>query len=190
MLVYPMLVDEARRAWAIRISLALVGASGAVITTGAGLFPHLVVSAIGGDEYRDLDDRVVLFALAGSLFAVAQLLIYARLAKGDPRAGVAVAAVLTGLVVTVQVATHDSVTQIVLTVCAAAAALSLVGLVAERRGPALLAGDRSRVGHGGRLRDEPDRQDRARPHEDRIDGAQAEEPAGRGDEPERQQSAR
>jgi len=132
-LAYPMLVDEARRAWAIRVSLALVATSGALLTTGAALFPDIVVRAIGGDEYRDLADRVALFALAGSLFAVAQLLIYARLAKGDSRAGVAVAAIVVGLVLTVQLATNDSVTEIVLTVCAAAATLSVVGVVSERR---------------------------------------------------------
>lgn len=180
MLAYPMLVDEARRGWAIRISVILVGASGALITLGAGLFPHVVVRAIGGDEYRELADRVVLFALAGSLFAVAQLLLYARLAKGDPRAGVAVAAILVGLVVTVQAATNDSVAQIVLTVCAAAAALSLVGGVSERRVLVL----------PGRRGDEADREDRAGAEGHRVDRAEPGQPAERGDDPDRAQTAR
>jgi O-antigen/teichoic acid export membrane protein len=191
-LAYPMLVDEARRRGAIRLSLALVATSGALITTGAALFPHVVVSAVGGDEYRDLAHRVALFALAGSLFALAQLLIYARLAKGDPRAGVAVAAVLIGLVVTVQVAANDSVTQIVLTVCAAAAALSLVGVVSERR--ALTRPVRTRWGLGPRDRraagHETDAEDGARSQREPLDRAASEQPAGRGDDPERQQPAR
>lgn len=132
-LAYPMLVDETRRSGALRVSLALVAASGALLTLGTALVPGLVVDLIGGNEYEDLAHRVALFALAGSLFAIAQLLIYARLAQGDPRAGLRVAAVLVGLVLTVQLAANDSVTAIVLSVCGAAAALSLAGLVSERR---------------------------------------------------------
>lgn len=134
-LAYPMLVDSARRDRAIRLSLALVAASGALLTAGTALLPDLAVDIVGGNDYAELADNVALFALEGSLFAIAQLLIYARLAQGDRRAGVGVAAVGVGLVLAVQLLFNDSVTAIVLSVCVAAATLCLAGAAAELRGP-------------------------------------------------------
>jgi O-antigen/teichoic acid export membrane protein len=162
-LAYPMLVDESRRGAAMRVSLALVAASGAVLTVATALAPDFVVAIIGGDDYTELADEVALFALAGSLYAVAQLLIYARLAQGDPRSGVRVAAVGVGLVLTVQLATNDSVTAIVLSVCAAAATLSLAGLAAEWRTLSRPAPDESGSG------DETDREGGSGPQ---LDGVQ------------------
>ncbi len=162
-LAYPMLVDESRRGSAMRVSLALVAASGAVLTIATALAPDFVVAIIGGDDYEELADEVALFALAGSLYAVAQLLIYARLAQGDPRSGVRVATVAVGLVLTVQLAFNDSVTAIVLCVCAAAATLSLAGLAAEWR-----TLSRSALAESG-TGDEADREGDPGPH---LDGVQ------------------
>ncbi len=188
-LAYPMLVDEARRGGAMRVSLALVAASGAVLTLGTALVPDLVVDLIGGNSYAELGNDVPLFALAGSLFAVAQLLVYARLAQGDPRAGLRVAAVLVGLILTVQLVANDSVRAIVLSVCAAAATLSLAGLVSERR----TLGERPVgpvVGSGAGLGEEADRDGVTGGDLDVLETLAAEEPAGRREDPERPQPAR
>ncbi len=184
-LVYPMLVDEARRGSAMRVSLGLVCASGALLTLGTALAPGVVVAAVGGDEYRDLTGEVALFALAGSVFAVAQLLVYARLAQGDPRTGVRVAAVLAGLVLTVQLANNDSVPAIVLSVCAAGAVLSLTGLAAEWRtlSPVL-------PGSGAGPGDEAEVHGATGPELERLDRVETEEPSRRGEDPERQQPTR
>lgn len=187
-LAYPMLVDEYRRGSAMRLSLALVCASGALLTVGTALAPDLVVSAIGGNSYEDLAGEVALFALAGSLFAVAQLLVYARLAQGDPRTGIRVATAAIALVLTVQLATNDSVPAIVLSVCAAAGALALAGLVSEWRTLAS-GGDGPSASDRG-LRDEAEGEDVAGGEFERFHAVEAEEPPGGREDPERQQPAR
>lgn len=150
-LAYPMLVDRARRERAIRVSVALVGASGALLTAGTALVPGLVVGAVGGSEYEDLADDVWLFALAGSLFALAQLLVYARLALGDRRAGLGVAGTAIGLVLAVQLGADGSLRAIVLALCVAAAVLCAIGLAAERAAGRDLPDGPSVVGQDGEL---------------------------------------
>ena len=134
-LAYPMLVDSARRARAMRISVAVVTAAGITATAGAALAPGIVVRALGGSAYAGLERQVWLFAAVGSLFALAQLLLYARLARGDRSAAVSVTLAVTALVVAVQAGADSSVRAIALTVCATAGALCAAGVVAERRSP-------------------------------------------------------
>lgn len=186
-LAYPMLVDESRRGSAMRVSLVLVAASGAVLTVATALAPDFVVALIGGDEYEDLAGEVALFALAGSLYAVAHLLIYARLAQGDPRSGVGVASVGVGLVLTVQLATHNSVTAIVLTVCAAAATLSMAGLAAQWQ----TLGRSAKLGRSepGAHR-EADGEGRTGSQLDVGEEIDPDQPPGGREDPERQQPAR
>jgi hypothetical protein len=133
-LAYPMLVDDARRARAMRISVAVVAGAGLLCTIGAALAPGIVVSALGGSAYEGLERHVWVFAAVGSLFALAQLLLYARLARGDRTAAVSVALTLAGLVVAVQLAVHGSVREIAVAACVAAATLCAAGLTSERRG--------------------------------------------------------
>lgn len=135
-LAFPMLVDDARRARAMRISIAVIAGAGIAATAGAALAPGLVVGAVGGSEYAGVERHVWLFAADGALFALAQFLLYARLARGDRLAAISVALTLAGVVAVVQLAAHDTVRAIVVTVCAAAAALCVAGLASERRGTA------------------------------------------------------
>ncbi len=132
-LAYPMFVDDARRARAMRISVLVVSLSGVAATAGAALAPGIVVRALGGSAYAGLEDQVWLFAAVGALFALAQLLLYARLARGNRTAAVSVALAAVGVIVTVQAVAHGSVREIVVTVCAAATALCLAGLISETR---------------------------------------------------------
>jgi hypothetical protein len=133
-LANPMLVDDARRARAMGISVAVVAGAGVLCTLGAALAPGIVVSALGGSAYDGLERHVWIFAAVGALFALAQLLLYARLARGDRTAAVSVALTLAGLVVAVQVAAHGSLREIVTAAAVAAAALCAAGLTSERRG--------------------------------------------------------
>jgi O-antigen/teichoic acid export membrane protein len=127
----PGLADPLRRrATAIR-ALAVVFVSAAMLTAGAFAFGPLVVRMIGGSAYTELGDRVWLFAAAGSLIAVAQVLLYSRLATEDRRAVAPMWAVvlLEGLVIAIW--RHGSATEIVTVVVGAALSLAVAGALVE-----------------------------------------------------------
>ena len=121
---------ERRRATAAR-ALAVVAGSAAVLTLGALAFGPLVVRIVGGSAYSELGDRVWLFAAAGSLLAVAQVLLYSRLATEDRRAVVPMWALVLLEVVVIGLWRHGSPTEIVAVVVCAALALALAGALIE-----------------------------------------------------------
>jgi O-antigen/teichoic acid export membrane protein len=127
----PALSDAARRRRAAVRSIAAVAACGVAATAVCAVFGDLVVALVGGSAYASLAPRVWLFAAAGSLYALAQLLLYSRLAATDRRALVAVWAALLFLVVLVVGGRHDSTTEIIVSVIAAATALVGTGALAE-----------------------------------------------------------
>lgn len=186
-LAFPMLVDENRRGQAMRVSLSLVVASGAMLTAGTALLPDLAVDLVGGNDYAELANDVGWFALAGSLFALVQLLIYARLAQGDPRAGIRVGAVLAALVVAVLGVANGSVVEIVLSVCVAATVLALAGLATELR---VFSDVPSGSGESVPVGDEPDDDRVARADGEVLEGVDAQDVADGREYPERQEPAR
>jgi O-antigen/teichoic acid export membrane protein len=86
-----------RRATLLR-SLALVSVLGALCTGGALVLSGVAMVFIGGNQYLDVESRLWMFAILGTLLAMLQLLVYSVLARQGTRSallvGAAVAAVL------------------------------------------------------------------------------------------------
>lgn len=116
---FPDLADRGTdgvRRRALQLSLGLVGALGVVGVLGAWALSGLALTFVGGAEYAEIEDRLWLFAVLGTLLAMMQLLVYALLAQARARAvgalwlGLAVLAVLGG--------TADSLTGLLVRVIA------------------------------------------------------------------------
>lgn len=84
---FPRMVGAAGER-ARRQSVLAVAGIGLVATLGTALLPQLVLAVLAGAQYADVTSLLWIFALAGAGFAVAQVLLYARLAEHDRRAAV------------------------------------------------------------------------------------------------------
>lgn len=82
-LALPRMSDLARRESTLRISVVLIAASGAFVTLGVAATGGLAVLLVGGHGYSGLDGYAWMFALLGSCFSLAQLLLFGRLARRD-----------------------------------------------------------------------------------------------------------
>lgn len=118
---------------AVYLATALTAIVGLCITGFSFLFGDFVIRVLGGVQYTDLSSEAWLFALEGSAFALVQVLLYARLATQDRGAVLTVWVALVVLVLIVAGWRHDSVVQIVTTVVAVSLALTVVGLIMDRR---------------------------------------------------------
>lgn len=131
-LAFPDMADHAARRRALRLSLAVVGVLGVVGVAAAYLLSHVALVFVGGDDYVEVEGRLWLFAVLGTLLSMIQLLVYALLAqeKGRlvalPWVALAVIGVVAGL-------TADSVGSLLAVVVAVDAVLFVALLL-----PALL----------------------------------------------------
>lgn len=127
---FPRMADARRGTTTVRAA-GLVALIGVAVTAGVALLPGLVVAIVGGKDYAGLDASVWLFAAAGAGFALAQFLLYSRLAVADRRVvaalWVAAAALIGGVLIF-----HESLTEIITVVTVVSLALSAVGLLAMR----------------------------------------------------------
>ena len=137
----PALSDSVRRRRAAVRAIGAVTACGVAVTVFCAAFGDFVVLLVGGSAYESLAPDVWLFAAAGSLYALAQLLLYSRLAGQDRRALIAVWAALALLLALVLGGRHGSTAQIIGCVLVAATGLVATGVLAEvrehRRRPAV-----------------------------------------------------
>jgi len=118
----PALASPARRAGARRLALLTVGLVGLLATGVCAAAGDLVLRVVGGRAYEG-GEVLWLFAALGSLFALVQVTVSARLADRDRRgAAVLWSAAVVQLLVT-RLWLHDSVLDVLL------AALLGVGLV-------------------------------------------------------------
>ncbi|TFV85608.1 polysaccharide biosynthesis protein [Blastococcus sp. CT_GayMR16] len=144
----PRLADAGSRTRAVARAIAVVTVLGAGLTAVAALLGGRAVSLVGGSAYGPgLGGVVWLFALLGTLLAVAQLLLYSGIAAADRRSVVAVwtAAVAECVVVEALAATGRlSGLSIAGTATLAAAVLVTTGLVRLSRGGGGSAGRRPR----------------------------------------------
>ena len=85
-----------------------------------------------GPAYADLSADAPLFALAGTVEAVAYLLLFSRLAAQDRWAAIAVWGAVVALVVVVLTVAHTSPRSVVLAVLGVSLALCVVGVAAHR----------------------------------------------------------
>jgi O-antigen/teichoic acid export membrane protein len=130
---FPRLADPARRPAALPAALGLVAGAGAITVAGTALLSQLAVQLVGGAAYAGLANQAWLFALLGSLLALAQLLLFSRLALADRSYGLALWLAVAGELALVGLWLHDSVTQIVLAAVTVAIALVAAGLLVEER---------------------------------------------------------
>ena len=116
-LAFPAMSSASERRQALTRSLALVGVLGVVATAGAWLLSGLALVFVGGQEYAEIQSRLWLFAVLGTVLAMLQLLVYSVLARQGQRSvylvwGALVVLVGVGLTVT----TLDGLIAVVLTV--------------------------------------------------------------------------
>jgi hypothetical protein len=98
---------------------------------GCALLPRLALIFVGGDEYADIDDRLWLFAVLGTVLSLLQLLIYAVLARQGTRSVYFVWLALAGVLAVGSQAT--SLIGLLTTVATIDAALFLVLLAISLR---------------------------------------------------------
>lgn len=139
---FPRLADPQRRDAAARVAIASVAGVGLVLTGATALMGDLMVFLVAGPAYASLAPQAWWFAALGSLLALAQVALYARLAQADRRAAVTVWFAVLFEVCVVALFTHGSLVGIVATACAAVSVLVVVGVAASlprsspRRDPA------------------------------------------------------
>ncbi|MBI4940465.1 MAG: polysaccharide biosynthesis protein, partial [Actinobacteria bacterium] len=131
-LLYPRMAQPGRRARAV------VGAVGICTAVGAGAVGVTLalggplVTLVAGAAYRPLGPSLWLFAALGGALAVAQVLLYARLAVGDRTIGAAAWLCIAGLAVAVLLDPAPTVAGVAARALAATLVLVGIGLVVER----------------------------------------------------------
>jgi O-antigen/teichoic acid export membrane protein len=84
--VFPSLATAPGDTQRLRRAIQAVAALGLCTVLGALLLPDLVVKIVGGQDYAAVGPIAWLFALAGSSYAVLQLVVYAAIAQQEKRA--------------------------------------------------------------------------------------------------------
>ncbi len=82
---FPAMSTPHERRRALIRSLVMVLALGVLCTLGALVLSDVAMIFIGGAEYSDVENRIWLFAILGTLLAMLQLLVYAVLARQGGR---------------------------------------------------------------------------------------------------------
>ena len=111
---FPAMATPGERRRALVGSLVLVLVLGLVCTLGAIVLSDVAMIFIGGDDYAEVEDRLWLFAILGTLLSMLQLLVYAVLARQGGRS-----AILFGLAVVALALAATKITtldQLILTV--------------------------------------------------------------------------
>jgi O-antigen/teichoic acid export membrane protein len=111
-LVFPSLANSPGDTVRLRRAIMAVAGLGVCAVVGTLILPGIVVEVIGGKEkYAPLGPYTWLFAVAGSAYAVLQLVVYAAIAQQEKRAalaiwiGLVVLAVAAGIVLGTHTAT-------------------------------------------------------------------------------------
>ena len=124
---FPRMASVRRRRQTTVAAALAVGAIGLVVVGVTAAFSTQIVAVVGGDRYAAVAPSLWLFAATGAMVALAQVLLYSRIAGHDRRAALVVwlgVALLTGLVVT---RLHHSVTQVVSAALVSATVVVTVG---------------------------------------------------------------
>ncbi len=133
----PRLVDPEQHGETLRRAVALLVALGVAVTAGTALLGTLVVQVVGGNAYVALAPYAWRFAALGSVLSLCQLLLYARLARGEHRVVDWIWAAVAAQVGLVGAVAHGSAQAIVTTTLGVVTVLVALGLATERRsGPA------------------------------------------------------
>ncbi len=111
----------------------VTAALGLVVTLVVRFAGSLVVAAVGGSAYSELTSEAWLFAAEGALFAVAQVLLYAQVARGNRHAVIFLWLAAAAFLAAVTFGPHDSVLVIVLTALGIACVVVVAGIVSSMR---------------------------------------------------------
>jgi O-antigen/teichoic acid export membrane protein len=133
--VFPSLASSPGDTIRLRRAIQAVAGLGVCTVVGALLLPDLVVAVIGGKaDYGPLGPNTWLFAIAGSAYAVLQLVVYAAIAQQEKRAalliwiGLIVLAIGAGIVLGTDIATGMAGVKVLVAMTSACAVLLSVGL--------------------------------------------------------------
>lgn len=82
---FPSMATGSERRKALVVSLSLVAALGAVGTLAAWLLSSIAIRFVGGAKYAEVEPRLWVFAILGTLLSMIQLLVYSVLARQGKR---------------------------------------------------------------------------------------------------------
>ena len=102
---------------------------GLAVTLVVAVAGALVVSAVGGSQYQELNSEAWLFAAEGALFAVAQVLLYGQVARGNRWAVVFLWAAALTFLAAVAAGPHDAVLALVVTAALVALGVVVAGII-------------------------------------------------------------
>jgi O-antigen/teichoic acid export membrane protein len=135
---FPRMATAQRPARTTAVACAAVAVIGAGVVAATAALEGRLVTLIGGPDYAGVTSSLWLFAATGSMIALAQVLLYDRLARDERRAALVVWGGVVVLVVLVVARFHTSVTQIIgsaLTAATAVVAVGSIGLLRSLRHP-------------------------------------------------------
>ncbi|KDN20558.1 polysaccharide biosynthesis protein [Amycolatopsis rifamycinica] len=132
-LVLPRFAVSDRRRRVLPVALAVCACLDAVVLLVSLVVGPALLAVIGGARYTGSTMPVWPFALAGSMLALVQILLYARLADGDRRVTVLMwsAVGVEALLITTWL--HGSPTQVVTAAACTAGTLAAAGAILELR---------------------------------------------------------
>lgn len=125
----------------VLLAAGVTATIGLVVTLVVAVAGALVVSAVGGSQYQELNSEAWLFAAEGALFAVAQVLLYGQVARGNRWAVVFLWAAALTFMAAVAAGPHDAVLTLVVTAALVALGVVVAGIISTmlaRRTPAPL----------------------------------------------------
>ncbi|MGA8256536.1 MAG: polysaccharide biosynthesis protein [Nocardioides sp.] len=125
-LAFPDMADSGERRRALRLSLGAVAGLGVVGVLVTFALSHVALIFVGGSEYADVENRLWLFAVLGTLLSMIQLLVYALIAQMGSKAALLIWLALAVIIAGAQFA--DSVLSLLLLVTCVDALL-FVGLL-------------------------------------------------------------
>ncbi|MFJ9780257.1 lipopolysaccharide biosynthesis protein [Amycolatopsis sp. NPDC101161] len=132
-LVLPRFAASAGRRRVLPVALAVCAFLDAFVVLASVVLGPSLLAVIGGARYAGSTMPVWPFALAGSMLALVQILLYARLADGDRRVAVLMWAAVVVEAVLITTWLHGSATQVVTVAAGCAGGLALAGAVLELR---------------------------------------------------------
>ncbi len=132
-LVLPRFAVTADRRRTLPVALGVCASLDAVVVLVTLVFGSRLLPLIGGARYAGSTMPLWPFALAGSMLALVQILLYARLADGDRRVTVLMWAAVAVEAVLIPAWLHGSATQVVTVAACCAGGLAVAGALVEIR---------------------------------------------------------
>ncbi|MGW3992128.1 lipopolysaccharide biosynthesis protein [Amycolatopsis sp. NPDC004772] len=132
-LVLPRFAVSDRRRRVLPVALLVCGGLDALVLLVSLVLGPSLLAVIGGARYAGSTMPVWPFALAGSMLALVQILLYARLADGDRRVTVLMWSAVAAEALLITTWLHGSPTQVVTAATCTAGALAAAGAYLEFR---------------------------------------------------------